>query len=67
MARSSSVPLPAAAAFLALWLGLAAIVVVIDQFVKALITGDFRLGEERPVTSFFSVVRWHNTARRSRS
>ena len=43
-----------------LWLGLAAIVVVLDQFTKALIVGDFRLGEERPVTSFFSVVRWHN-------
>jgi signal peptidase II len=45
---------------LTLWLGLAAIVVVLDQFAKALITGGFRFGEERPVTSFFSVVRWHN-------
>lgn len=44
-----------------LWLGLAAIVIVLDQFTKTLILGDFSYGESRPVTSFFNVVRVHNT------
>jgi signal peptidase II len=43
-----------------LWLGLAAAVVLLDQFSKQLIVGDFRLGESRTVTSFFNVVYWHN-------
>ena len=43
------------------WLGLALVVVVLDQFVKQLIVGDFTLDESRTVTSFFNVVRWHNT------
>ena len=43
-----------------LWLGLAAVVVLLDQFAKALIIGDFAFGESRTVTSFFNVVRWHN-------
>lgn len=44
-----------------LWLGLAAVVIVLDQFTKTLILGDFSYGESRPVTSFFNVVRVHNT------
>jgi signal peptidase II len=44
-----------------LWLGLAVIVVLLDQFAKALIVGDLRLGESRSVTSFFDVVRAENT------
>ena len=44
-----------------LWLGLALAVVLLDQFAKALIVGDFRVGESRRVTSFFDVVRWQNT------
>jgi signal peptidase II len=43
-----------------LWLGLAAAVVLLDQFSKQLIVSDFRLGESRIVTSFFNVVYWHN-------
>ena len=43
------------------WLGIAAIVIVLDQFTKTLILGDFQLGESRTVTSFFNVVRVHNT------
>jgi signal peptidase II len=46
---------------LALWLGLALVVIVLDQFTKTLILGDFQLGDSRPVTSFFNVVRVHNT------
>jgi signal peptidase II len=44
-----------------LWLGLALAVVLLDQFAKALIVGDFRVGESRTVTSFFDVVRLENT------
>src|SRR5471032_1498653 len=44
-----------------LWLGISLAVVLLDQFAKALIVGDFRLGESREVTSFFDVVRLENT------
>ncbi|HEY8972993.1 MAG TPA: signal peptidase II [Burkholderiaceae bacterium] len=44
-----------------LWLGLALAVVLLDQFAKALIVADMRLGESRTVTSFFDVVRFENT------
>jgi signal peptidase II len=43
------------------WLGIALIVVLLDQFTKVLITGHFALGQERVVTSYFNVVRAHNT------
>lgn len=46
---------------LALWLGLAALVIVADQFTKTLILGWFQLGDSRPVTDFFNLVRVHNT------
>jgi signal peptidase II len=46
---------------LALWLGLAAIVVLLDQVSKTLILGWFQLGDSRPVTEFFNLVRVHNT------
>jgi signal peptidase II len=44
-----------------LWLALALAVVLLDQFTKALIVGDLRLGESRAVTAFFDVVRFENT------
>ena len=43
------------------WLIIAFIIILADQFTKALIVGDFQLGESRTVTSFFNVVRVHNT------
>ncbi len=46
---------------LALWLGLALVVILLDQFTKVLILGDFRLHDTRQVTSFFDLVRAHNT------
>ena len=46
---------------LAFWLLLAALVIVLDQFTKWLIVGHYRLGDVTPVTSFFNVVRAHNT------
>jgi len=35
--------------------------VLIDQFTKVLIVGFYQLGDSTTVTSFFSLVRWHNT------
>ncbi|MBL8303345.1 MAG: lipoprotein signal peptidase [Ideonella sp.] len=43
------------------WLGIALIVIVLDQFTKTLILGWFQLGDSREVTSFFNLVRVHNT------
>jgi signal peptidase II len=43
------------------WLGLALILLLIDQFTKVLIVGNYRLGDSTFVTSFFNVVRVHNT------
>ncbi len=43
-----------------LWLGLAAIVILADQVSKTLIIGAFQLGDARPVTEFFNLVRAHN-------
>jgi signal peptidase II len=43
------------------WLGLALIVLVADQFTKVLILGQYRFGDSTYVTSFFNLVRAHNT------
>jgi len=43
------------------WLGIALAVILLDQFSKTLILGNFHLNETRTVTSFFNVVRVHNT------
>lgn len=48
-------------ASLALWLALAALVVVLDQFTKWLIVGNYHLGDSTYVTGFFNIVRAHNT------
>jgi signal peptidase II len=61
MARRSFAASSSSGPSLWLWLGLAAVVIVLDQFTKTLILGDFSYGESRPVTSFFNVVRVHNT------
>ncbi len=59
--RSSSRSSGSGGPSLWLWIGIAAVVVLLDQFAKTLITGSFQLHEAREVTSFFEVVRWHNT------
>jgi signal peptidase II len=46
---------------LALWLGLAAIVILADQATKTLILAGFQLGDVRPVTGYFNLVRVHNS------
>ncbi len=43
------------------WLILAIIIILADQFTKTLIIGYYRLGDSTPVTSFFNIVRAHNT------
>jgi len=43
------------------WLLIAALVILADQFTKVLILGSFQYGDSRYVTSFFNVVRVHNT------
>ncbi len=43
------------------WLGLALVVFIADQFTKTLILGYYQLGDSTYVTSFFEVVRVHNT------
>jgi len=48
-------------ASLALWLALAVLVVLFDQFTKQLILGHYQLGDSTYVTGFFNIVRAHNT------
>jgi len=43
-----------------LWIGVAALIVLADQFSKVLVMGSFVLGESLPVTGFFNLVRVHN-------
>ena len=42
------------------WLALAGVVAVLDQISKTWITQIFQLGDSRPITSFFNLVRAHN-------
>jgi signal peptidase II len=55
MARSS------ASGGMLYWLGLAFVLLLLDQFTKQLILGYYHLGDSTYVTSFFNVVRVHNT------
>ena len=50
----------AAAPPLLLWLGLAGLVLVLDQISKTLVMGRFELGDSQVVTSWFNLVRAHN-------
>ena len=43
------------------WLGLALLIFLADQFTKVLILGYYKLGDATYVTSFFNVVRVHNS------
>lgn len=43
------------------WLALAVGIVLVDQLAKWLILGNYRLGDSTYVTSFFNIVRAHNT------
>ncbi|MBL8349752.1 MAG: lipoprotein signal peptidase [Burkholderiaceae bacterium] len=54
-------PRAGAATPLALWLGLALLVIVADQLTKTLVVSQFALGDSRQVTSYFNLVRAHNS------
>ncbi|WAC75473.1 signal peptidase II [Roseateles sp. SL47] len=59
MAKSSSAA-PSSARLIQ-WLGLALLIIVADQFTKVLVLNSFQYGDSRYVTSFFNLVRAHNT------
>ncbi|MBB3194191.1 signal peptidase II [Roseateles terrae] len=59
MAKSSSAA-PSSARLIQ-WLGLALLIIIADQFTKVLILNTFQYGDSRYVTSFFNLVRAHNT------
>ena len=48
-------------ASLGLWLGLALVILLAYQFTKVLIVGSFQWGDSQAVTSFFNLVRVHNS------
>lgn len=43
-----------------LWIGIAVLIVVLDQLTKVLVMGRFQHGDVLPLTSFFNLVRVHN-------
>ena len=43
------------------WFTVALVVIALDQLTKTLILGHFQLGDSRYITSFFNLVRVHNT------
>ena len=44
-----------------LWLGIAFVILLADQFTKLLVVGSFALGDSQTVSSFFNLVRVHNS------
>ena len=44
-----------------LWLGIAAAILLLDQFTKLLVISRFELGDSQAVTSYFNLVRVHNS------
>ena len=43
------------------WLAIALVIVLVDQVTKLLIVGSMQLGDSRPMTEFFNIVRAHNS------
>ena len=43
------------------WLGIAAIIILLDQFTKVLVVGWMQHGDSREIWSFFNLVRAHNS------
>jgi signal peptidase II len=44
-----------------LWLGIALVVLLLDQLTKLLVVGSMSLGDSQTLTSFFNLVRVHNS------
>ncbi|MFN0186401.1 MAG: signal peptidase II [Aquabacterium sp.] len=43
-----------------MWIALALLIIVVDQFTKVLVMHEFQLGDSRAVTAWFNLVRVHN-------
>jgi len=43
------------------WLGLSLLIILADQLTKTMIVGSMQLGDSHTITSFFNIVRAHNT------
>jgi signal peptidase II len=61
MGRANTLTVGGSSASMLPWLGLALIVLIADQFTKVLILGYYKYGDATVVTSFFNIVRAHNT------
>jgi signal peptidase II len=61
MAKKSTRTLTRSGASLWLWLGLALLILLADQFTKIWIIGTYQLGDSVPLSSFFNLVRVHNS------
>lgn len=59
-ARRKAAPAASGTTPLLLWLGLAGLVLVLDQITKTLVMGRFALGDSMVVTPYFNLVRAHN-------
>jgi signal peptidase II len=60
MATKKSFSSSGSSASLTPWLGIAAVIVLLDQITKIKITRMMSFGDSRPVTSFFNLVVAHN-------
>jgi signal peptidase II len=58
--KKSFTPVSSTKSSMGPWLGIAAIIILIDQITKITMTKLFAFGESRPVTSFFNLVIAHN-------
>jgi signal peptidase II len=58
--KKSFSPVSSSKASMTPWLGIAAIIVLLDQITKITMAKLFVYGESRPVTSFFNLVMAHN-------
>jgi signal peptidase II len=61
MARGNTLTLGGSSGSMLPWLGLALIILIADQFTKVLILGYYQYGDSTVVTSYFNIVRAHNT------
>lgn len=61
MARAAASPAPAVGGRMLPWLALALLIIIADQLTKTWILGAYRLGDSTTITSFFNIVRAHNT------
>ena len=61
MARSSSSAFGRSGASMWPWLAWAVVILIADQVTKTLILNHYRLGDSTYITSFFNIVRAHNT------